>query len=262
MSEPQPETPHNPLLQAADAPSAAALQGNESPGGATTHRAARKAAAARLARQRHKGFINSLEGAISARRRRIHVLKRRKEDYAATAAAHMIRGLQAHLDPDRSLMLERWLRRSPTLAAALRMPTDEAWLRQLEQAEQAAAGASDEPPKKRGASAKAAAADTSLDEALAQQAFLEETLAAEDEAGCSSDEEEGCVVSMDVDLEWLLPSPRWVVAGDEDEELELEEIELEPALEWVSLDDTYGDGLSALLQHLLAQRRPSVKAPP
>ena len=87
-------------------------------------------------------------------------------------------------------------------------------------------------------------------------------LHAEDEAGCSSDEEEGCVVSMDVDLEWLLPSPRWVVAGDEDEELELEEIELEPALEWVSLDDTYGDGLSALLQHLLAQRRPSVKAPP
>ncbi|EOD15708.1 hypothetical protein EMIHUDRAFT_211310 [Emiliania huxleyi CCMP1516] len=82
-----------------------------------------KAAAAKLARQSHKKALADLAATISARRRRVNVLKCRKKDYAAAAAAHLVRGFQEHLDPGRWRMLTTWLERSPTLAAALQAAT-------------------------------------------------------------------------------------------------------------------------------------------
>ena len=107
-----------------------------------SQRATRKAAAACLARQRHKvvltpmspqavpacrprssvspaglpspqSFVNTLQDAIEARKMRVGVLKKRKEDYFAAVAAHMIRGIRAQLSPAREAELQRWLQRPP-----------------------------------------------------------------------------------------------------------------------------------------------------
>lgn len=72
-----------------------------------SQRAARKAAAACLARQRHKSFVNQLQDTIEARKARVGVLKRRKEDYFASIAAHMIRGIRAQLSASREAELQR-----------------------------------------------------------------------------------------------------------------------------------------------------------
>eukprot|EP00967_Tisochrysis_lutea_P094116 scaffold136590_cov34-Tisochrysis_lutea.AAC.3 len=90
-----------------------------------SQRAARKAAAACLARQRHKSFVNSLQETIEARKVRVGVLKRRKEDYFACIAAHMMRGVRSQLPLSRQAELQRWLLCSERLTRAWNEPPED-----------------------------------------------------------------------------------------------------------------------------------------
>jgi hypothetical protein len=93
-----------------------------------SQRAARKAAAACLARQRHKSFVNSLQDTIEARKTRVGVLKRRKDDYFACIAAHMLRGVRSQLPVSRQAELQRWLLCSERLTRAWNEPPEDTWV--------------------------------------------------------------------------------------------------------------------------------------
>ena len=89
-------------------------------------RAARKAAAAVLSRQRHSANLAALRDSIEARKLRVGVLKRRREDYFLVVAAHMIRGIRTQLSPSREAELQLWLQRSEQLTRAWAEPPEEA----------------------------------------------------------------------------------------------------------------------------------------
>eukprot|EP00962_Isochrysis_galbana_P015712 scaffold4500_cov113-Isochrysis_galbana.AAC.3 len=114
-----------------------------------SQRAARKAAAACLARQRHKSFVNSLQDTIEARKTRVGVLKRRKNDYFACVAAHMLRGVRSQLPVSRQAELQRWLLCSERLTRAWNEPPEETWVQSCTSQtpdEQGSSSLSVEPP--------------------------------------------------------------------------------------------------------------------
>merc|ERR1711920_697386 len=84
-----------------------------------SQRAARKAAAACLARQRHKTFVNGLHDQSEALKSRVNVLKQRKQDMFGACAVAMVERIGEKLDESQMLQLQRWLMRSPKLAASL-----------------------------------------------------------------------------------------------------------------------------------------------
>jgi len=278
MSDEQPAT--------ADDPAGQPIKG--------THRAARKAAAARLARQRHKSFVGTLQGAIDARRQRIALLKMRKDDYFAAAAAHMIRGLRAHLNDTQSDELRRWARRSPKLDAAWEAPSETAWLRTQEVTQPTEGGecsssSAPAPAPARPAPAPMPAAPAAtkspekppadtmeLDLALARQAFLSECLSDSDELDPVA-LKQGLIGASVVEMEDDLEAAFDMAEGDIDEEMdeddgsELEEDESEDESDFYEdfdeadlalqgVEQHYGDGLTSLLRHLLTDRQPTVRA--
>ena len=84
-----------------------------------TQRAARKAAAACLARQRHKSFVTSLQDQVSARQDRVNVLREWHDETFAACTTSMVGSMAAHLTAPQLAQLQRWLLRSPKLHAAL-----------------------------------------------------------------------------------------------------------------------------------------------
>uniref|UniRef100_A0A6U9DN95 Uncharacterized protein n=1 Tax=Emiliania huxleyi TaxID=2903 RepID=A0A6U9DN95_EMIHU len=214
-----------------------------------SQRAARKAAAACLARQRHKSFVNTLQDAIEARKMRVGVLKKRKEDYFAAVAAHMIRGIRAQLSPAREAELQRWLQRSERMSVAWHLPPEEKWMAAASEGKAAPSSSKAAEAPVRASGKKAPPKDTMrLDEALAQQEFVTEAMHAASDAALAEGEE---AFSDDEVFDASM-----VEVGDDDDIDEADEY----YDEYVSYDDTYGDGLVALLQHLSADRRSTVQA--
>jgi len=88
---------------------ASSIACNEDPN--KSRRATRKAAAACLARQRHKSFVNGLQDQGSVLRGRIESLRRRRGHAESAAAAYMMHRFGAVLGADQFGQLKGWLRR-------------------------------------------------------------------------------------------------------------------------------------------------------
>ena len=77
---------------------------------ARDRRASRKAAAACLARQRHKSFVNNLSGSAEFVRYRCDVYRARKGHLDAVAANLMLQRLEDELPEDKRAQLRGWLK--------------------------------------------------------------------------------------------------------------------------------------------------------
>jgi len=208
-----------------------------------SQRAARKAAAACLARQRHKTFVNGLHDQSEALKTRVNLLNQRKQDMFGACAVAMIERLGEKLDETQMLQLQRWLMRSPKLAASLAAAATKASdAERGERVEQQHRPASPEPsasasgaqtPEPKTPSASASASNQiALDEELSKQAFVAEAMA-----------------TMQSDAE------------DEDDSDAITEQEewFGPMLHALELQEMWGDGLPVLLQHLSTSRQPSLQ---
>lgn len=91
---------------------------NKQPQQKLSQRAARKAAAACIARSRHKAFVNNLQEQVDQRRRRVLALRNRAADRPRAAAANLCTQLKKLLSDERVSELGTWLKRSPELVAA------------------------------------------------------------------------------------------------------------------------------------------------
>jgi len=89
---------------------------------AKERRATRKAAAACLARQRHKTFVNSLQEQGNTLRSRIEFLKRRRGHAAAAAAACMVERICNELPEERLTDFKQWIANSPLETLTLQLP--------------------------------------------------------------------------------------------------------------------------------------------
>ena len=130
---------------------------------ARDRRASRKAAAACLARQRHKSFVHNLQDSVHAMRYRVEVHKSRRGQLGAVASAEMLRRLESELPADKQQQLRSWLKNSSlsTLAAAAPpVPSMPAALR-AENAANAKAAADKDAAEAKEAGAGAPAASSS-----------------------------------------------------------------------------------------------------
>lgn len=89
---------------------------------AKDRRASRKAAAACLARQRHKSFVNNLQGNVSDMQWRIEMMKQRRGALDAVASNTMLERLQAGLPEDKRAQLAGWLENSAISKLAAKAP--------------------------------------------------------------------------------------------------------------------------------------------
>ena len=87
---------------------------------AKDRRASRKAAAACLARQRHKSFVHNLQDSVHGLRYRVDVYKARRGHLNAVCASEMLRRIESGLSDDKRKQLMGWLQDSSvaTLAGA------------------------------------------------------------------------------------------------------------------------------------------------
>lgn len=215
-----------------------------------SQRAARKAAAACLARQRHKTFVNGLHDQSESLKARVTLMKQRKHDMFGACAVTMLERMGEKLDESQMLQLHRWLMRSPKLAASLSAAAaskasdekarDAAAVRDAQREEQrptspepsAAASGATTPEPKAPSAVSSATNSIALDEELSKQAFVAEAMAT-----MQSDDEE------DDDPDMVPEHEEW----------------LGPMLHALELQETWGDGLPALLQHLSTSRQPSLQ---
>ena len=89
---------------------------------AKDRRASRKAAAACLARQRHKAFVSNLQDSTHHVRYRVEALRARRGHAEAVAANLMIERLTQGLPKDKAAQLTSWLRNSAAASMAAAAP--------------------------------------------------------------------------------------------------------------------------------------------
>ena len=105
---------------------------------AKERRATRKAAAACLARQRHKSFVNSLQDNGSELSMRVDALRARRGNLQAYCAGHMLTLFEEELAAERVAQLRGWLKDSfileplpaaplPTAPQVRSAPLSRAW---------------------------------------------------------------------------------------------------------------------------------------
>lgn len=227
---------------------------------AKERRASRKAAAACLARQRHKSFVNNLQDTGGDLRMRISSLRARRGRLQVLVVEHMLTLMGDQLPAERMAQVRAWVDGSallslPPAGAASgsaapgcadadagseknslsgSQPTAET---EPEPSEDHAAPHSTGAPSSADGSANAdeqRSAEPSeptlcLDEELSKQVFMEQAVSA---VGAALAEEYSC----DYD----------------DDELEM--------MQGHELQQEYGEGLAALLQHLAHSRQPQIQA--
>jgi len=211
-----------------------------------TQRAARKAAAACLARQRHKSFVNSLQDQAAALQARVSVLKQRRHDMFGACAAFMLDRMDDRLSVPRMVQLRRWLVRSPKLAASMRSVTASS---------SRCASPVPTPPKLPELTSNA---DAKSNELTYSCTPASETPKVGAKDTMALDEELSKQVLMAEAMATMQPLASDDADQDEDDELVDEWIE--PVLHSFELQEAYGDGLMLLLQHLATARQPSVQA--
>lgn len=217
-----------------------------------TQRAARKAAAACLARQRHKSFVSSLQDQVSARQSRVNVLRHWHDEVFHVSATNLMNNLACHLSAPRLTQLHRWLVRSSRLTAVVNGdecgssascpgPADDALSARADSPSTEVLVSPHTPnePQKDADIVRAADQAMALDEELSKQVFVTEAAVA---AGVMLQEAEAAKAAEQQALQ--LP--------DDDEGLAV--------LHSIELQEVYGDGLSLLLQHLMDSRQSSVQA--
>lgn len=221
---------------------------------AKERRASRKAAAACLARQRHKHFVNALQNQGGGLRERVVQMRARRGKMGAICAEHMMTLMEEKLAPERFAQLRTWLDGSlileppllPTLdtvgsdpdavAAVIASIPIEAQTPLVEKpratARNGTTGASSSSAANAPSSPQSAPDSNTkgcLDEELSKQLFMEQAVSAVGAALCGVADEEDY---------------------DEDE-LEL--------LNHDDLEVAFGEGLSALMQHLAYSRQPQAR---
>ena len=209
-----------------------------------TQRAARKAAAACLARQRHKSFVTSLQDQVNSRKARVSALRGWHDEVFAVTGASMVSQLDGTLSAQQMAQLRRWLLRSPRLTAILNGDECPSSASSATEETHSASVAPTPPhpelggkcprkpsePEKEEAPPVRVGQTMALDEELSKQVFVTEAAVA---AGVMLQEAEAALAAGEVTVEEV----------DDEEELAV--------LHSMELQETYGDGLSSLLQHLV-----------
>ncbi|KAL1499362.1 hypothetical protein AB1Y20_011569 [Prymnesium parvum] len=211
---------------------------------AKERRASRKAAAACLARQRHKHFVSSLQDQGGGLRERVVQMRARRGKMGAICAEHMMTLMQQKLRPQQYVQLRAWLEGSPILRPPPLPTLDAADVADPDAVAAAVASIPIEAqtplvekPRATARHAREAPSDASeeqgggcLDEELSKQLFMEQAVSAVGAALC---------------------------VADDDDEYDDDELEM---LHNEEMEVAYGEGLCALLQHLAHSRQPQIQA--
>ena len=240
-------------------PAAAAGSSNQSQSAiAKERRASRKAAAACLARQRHKSFVNGLQDSGGGLRARIVALRARRGRLQVAVAESMLTQMSQNLAVERMTQVRGWLEGStimtplPLGGAEMACDGDTGSEKNSVSSQPTVATEPEcvddkegsppptaESPTPGALSVEVLSSDDSpavlgsptlcLDEELSKQVFMEQAVSA---VGAALVEEYSCDYDDD-ELE--------IMQGDE-------------------LQQQYGEGLAALLQHLAHSRQPQIQA--